>query len=128
MKPALLLTLILSFFFIPARAQSIEPVSTTTLDSFRNFHIKKAGKELELFHRTYTTGTAILIGSSVFLGIGIATSDDASGKFMAGVGAVGCVIGTIITLASHRHIRLAGVELQMAGTGVGIPIKSKKKR
>ncbi|WP_026461482.1 hypothetical protein [Adhaeribacter aquaticus] len=80
-----------------------------------------AGENLKKFHSAYSTSMAVTIASGAFMVAGnVLAEDNETRRSVTVLGSAGLLTGVIISIASHKYIKLAGMELTGQGTGVGI--------
>ena len=101
-----------------------------TADTTMLHHIDLAGKELVTYNRIHATGTALEVGGTcvAVFGLVAGSGTNTSLQEIAFIsGGVLSLVGTIISLTSHKHIGLAGLELRYASHGLAVPLPIKNR-
>lgn len=84
----------------------------------------RAGSELTKYYKVHSIGTAIAVTGGVTFAVGESLLHSSkTSDVLVGVGGALGIAGIFVNIASHAHIRRAGLILQ--GNGIAIPIRGR---
>lgn len=96
-------------------------VATTAQQNSNTPNFTEAGQLLIKHQQVFLHGVAIGFGGAAISGASYFLKEE--GKPMAIIGGVIGLIGTVITIDSHKYIKRAGLQLMNEGNGIGITRK-----
>lgn len=91
-----LITLLLTLTMFSASAQWADTTSSARID-YINLQLDKA-------HKVYRSGTYLVVAGLAINGLGLIAGSDNGGGFLAGLGTLAIMGGTIIHIDSHKYI------------------------